>query len=446
MRSGDVARGGKVLVSRPEGMRKEVHRYSFNIIESSLDIIIAVDTGRRIIRFNKSAQKTFGYREEEVLGLQVDILYDDPDEGVKIHRRVCENGEFTGEITNRRKDGETFRAFLSASTLLDTDGNFGGVMGISRDITERKRSEELLEKSERFLNTIFHSIMDPFSIVDRDFRIVRVNEAYAQMRGRRVEELLGGRCYEILQGRTCVCDECVVQKTFDSSDPCAKDKLLTFPDGLKVWVEIYTYPIMNEEGRVSHVIEYTRDITSRKKAEEEKKLLIERLEYLSSTDVLTELLNRRALMNKLSYEVNRAERYGSELSIVLCDIDNFKDVNDTFGHAVGDTALRLVAEVLRQSLRKIDIAGRYGGDEFLLILPETSLTGAGNFAERIRAAVEGQTVPTEDGEVRVTLSLGVTSCTLRGDGDTIDSLIRDADAALYSCKRTGKNRLIITGS
>jgi diguanylate cyclase (GGDEF)-like protein/PAS domain S-box-containing protein len=306
--------------------------------------------------------------------------------------------------------------------------------------------EEELGKSGRFLNTIFDSIKDPFSIVDREFRIIRANEAYAVMRNKEVKGLIGTRCYESLHNRSSVCDDCVVKKTFESADPCAKDKLLVFPDGADVWVEIYTYPILDENERVSHVIEYTRDITDRKKAEEERRRLIEKLEFLSNTDVLTGLLNRRALIGRLEYEIDRAQRYGAELSLILCDLDRFKEVNDSFGHAEGDRALRIVSEILKCSLRKSDIVGRYGGDELMIVLPDTSIRGAEDFAERLRHAVEHTSFQTISGKsVAMSISLGVTGLDLHERDAGHDALVRRADTALYHSKKKGRNTVCVVG-
>jgi len=325
------------------------------------------------------------------------------------------------------------RAVLVACILI-----FGIIL--SRVVAKHRRVEESLQKSERFFSTIFDSIRDPFSIVDRDYKIIKANEAYAQIRNKPLKDLIGRPCYGILQNRSSVCEDCVVEKTFKSADPCAKDKLLTLPDGLKSWVEIYTYPIFDEKRMVSHVIEYVRDITDRKKAEEEKKRLIERLEYLSNTDSLTGLLNRRALIDRLEYEIDRAKRYGAELSLILCDMDYFKEINDTYGHTAGDTILQLVSKTVSESLRETDVAGRYGGDEFMVILPETTLQGAENLAERIRFTVENTMFYlTGEKAVKMSLSLGVTC--FNAAMEDINALIKRADIALYRSKWTGRNKV-----
>ncbi|MCH8011705.1 MAG: PAS domain S-box protein [Candidatus Marinimicrobia bacterium] len=131
---------------RAEDELKVAQEYARNLIDSSLDMIISVDKKRRIIEFNRAAQKAFGYSKAEVLGKHINLLYADPAEGLKAHKTSIKTGRFSGEIVNKRKNGETFPSFLSSSILSDENGEFLGVMGVSRDITERKRIEEEREK------------------------------------------------------------------------------------------------------------------------------------------------------------------------------------------------------------------------------------------------------------------------------------------------------------
>lgn len=152
------------------------------------------------------------------------------------------------------------------------------------------------------------------------------------------------------------------------------------------------------------------------------------LERLATTDDLTGCLNRRAFAERLAAEIARADRYGTPLSLVIADVDRFKELNDTSGHAVGDAALALAGEVLRTGSRQTDLAARIGGDEFTLLLPGTSLEAAGWQAQRIFD-------PEGRGVGRLTFSAGVASVdeTVR----TADDLFREADRALYHVKRTG---------
>jgi diguanylate cyclase (GGDEF)-like protein/PAS domain S-box-containing protein len=410
-------------------------------IESSMDGIAIYDAAGAYLFVNQAYAALNGYDgPQEIIGKTCHIAYGE-NEYERIERTITpvlqKNKRWRGELIARKKNGSTY--FQEASiTMLEG----GGRVCIVRDITWRKRSEERLHRSERFLNTIFNSIRDPFCIFDRDFRIIRVNAAYAQMKNKLTEELIGKKCYEVLGERDSMCGGCVVGKTFDSADPCAKDKLVVLHDGTEIWMEIYTYPILDEKGAVSHVIEYTRDITERKKSEEEKQRLIEKLEHLSKTDGLTGLINRRALTDRLTYEVDRAMRYRSGLSLILCDVDNFKHINDTHGHDAGDRVLQTLAATLKTILRQTDIAGRYGGDEFMLILPETTINGAESLADKLLASVHGTELRCKDDQaVRLSMSMGVACLDPERKGESIDSLVKRADDAMYASKQGGKNRV-----
>jgi diguanylate cyclase (GGDEF)-like protein len=161
------------------------------------------------------------------------------------------------------------------------------------------------------------------------------------------------------------------------------------------------------------------------------------------TDDLTGLVNRRRFMSALDSEIERASRLGSELTVVLADLDDFKRVNDAFGHHAGDDVLRAFAELVRSHVRDVDVPGRIGGEEFAILLPETSTADAAIVAERMRHSLSLVSIPVaEDQTVRVSSSFGVAELT---PGQSGDDLMRAADAALYRAKAEGKNR-VATGA
>ena len=167
-----------------------------------------------------------------------------------------------------------------------------------------------------------------------------------------------------------------------------------------------------------------------------------RLEQLAQTDPLTQLLNRRALTERISAEMERALRYDSALALLMIDLDHFKRVNDSFGHLVGDDVLRDVGQLLLDTIRTSDIVARYGGEEFLLLLPETDDAGAEHFAERIRSAVEGHRFGngSHDGQLSLTASIGV-AVYPAARIESVEDLLARADAALYRAKADGRNRV-----
>ncbi|MBK9155140.1 MAG: diguanylate cyclase [Chloracidobacterium sp.] len=160
-------------------------------------------------------------------------------------------------------------------------------------------------------------------------------------------------------------------------------------------------------------------------------------EQLSVTDPLTGLLNRRYLEERVAEEITRSKRYRFSLSLMLLDVDDFKSYNDTFGHPAGDTALKAVADILKESLRGADVAARYGGEEFAILLPQTSSEEAAQIGERIRKRVERMEFPHR----RVTVSIGIASCS--SEVDSSKDLISAADVALYAAKNHGRNNVQI---
>ncbi|HNS14399.1 MAG TPA: diguanylate cyclase [Syntrophorhabdaceae bacterium] len=170
----------------------------------------------------------------------------------------------------------------------------------------------------------------------------------------------------------------------------------------------------------------------------EKIRLFQEIKTLSIHDGLTGIYNHTYIINKLNEEIERAKRYHSDLSVMLFDLDNFKDVNDTYGHLAGDFVLQKVAELFTKRLRTIDIVGRYGGEEFLVILPETDLERAYVVGERLRTGVEQEPFIYEDHQIKLTVSGGIG---LYQQGHIANDLIKIADNNLYKAKREGKNRL-----
>jgi diguanylate cyclase (GGDEF)-like protein len=167
---------------------------------------------------------------------------------------------------------------------------------------------------------------------------------------------------------------------------------------------------------------------------------VRELEQLATTDELTGLHNRRSLLHRLKFETARSRRFRSPLSAVMIDLDHFKRINDEYGHAVGDQVLANVGRLLRESVRVIDVPGRYGGEELCVILPNTPLEGAVKFAETLRGKIEAQLHYAGPRLLPVTASIGVGAFDHMEIADA-ESLLRQADAALYRAKHAGRNRV-----
>jgi diguanylate cyclase (GGDEF)-like protein/PAS domain S-box-containing protein len=193
-----------------------------------------------------------------------------------------------------------------------------------------------------------------------------------------------------------------------------------------------TVAAFRNEGRY-YAVSNVRDITRRKKAQKE-------LEKMATTDSLTGLANRGHFMTLAAAEIQRTLRYSRPLSILMIDADRFKNINDIHGHDMGDKVLQALGATLASVLRSTDTAGRIGGEEFALMLPETALPAAMALAERLRQTVEQKSIPMSGGPpVSFTVSIGVAALTDPSQG--VDDLLKRADQALYQAKSSGRNRV-----
>ncbi|ERS82331.1 diguanylate cyclase [Marinobacter sp. C1S70] len=201
-------------------------------------------------------------------------------------------------------------------------------------------------------------------------------------------------------------------------------------------------PITAPNGEVEKVCLLVYDVTEFASSKRALERANEQLAKLSMTDRLTGLLNRGTWENLVDAEYERFRRYAQATSLVMFDIDHFKPVNDTYGHLAGDEVIRHTADVTRNNIRQSDSAGRYGGEEFGIILPETDAESARVICERIREAIENSTVNTTAGDIRYTVSMGIAQLT-----ETPENYMRwmqKADEALYKAKESGRNKVVVS--
>lgn len=200
-------------------------------------------------------------------------------------------------------------------------------------------------------------------------------------------------------------------------------------------------PIKSDTGKVEQVMVFLRDSTDEAFYAAKLKEAMVELERISQTDGLTGLYNRLHWEKRMAAEFKRGQRYGSHFSLLMLDIDHFKQVNDRFGHLAGDEVIRVVSDVIRDNVRESDVAGRYGGEEFGVILTETDLSGAICVAERIRENIMKTPVHLDGVTHTVTVSVGV--ALFHDDMERHENVIARADEALYESKQAGRNRVTV---
>ena len=416
----------------------------YRAVESAQHGIYVTDATGKIEYGNPGFADITGYTVSELLGQPMSILKSGqmPSDYYRRLWQTLSAGErWEEEITNQRKDGSLYAAHQIISPVTDADGRVQRYVGIQRDITREREIQHDLATALLEFNAIFSNTQDAMFLVDvtddpqRPFLFRKLSTSHElltflctdQVRGRTPQETVGAEQGAVISAH--------YQRCVDVKHVISYEEELDLPAGHRVW-STQLSPVWRED-RIVQIVGSSRDVTERKRMEED-------LRYLSEIDSLTGIPNRRKTTEELERELARAHRHGSALSIILADLDHFKAINDDLGHEAGDNALRGVASTLQATVRPTDRIGRWGGEEFLIVLPETDGPGARTAAERIRAAVEAsRAIPHR----HITVSLGIASlgpvrtANPRALVHTVDSLVRIADEELYRAKESGRNRI-----
>ncbi len=327
---------------------------------------------------------------------------------------------------------------------------------VARDISERKQAEAALIQSEQAYRTLFENMPIGLYRTSADGRILTANPALVNMFGCPDRSSLLERNAKDLYADPTSNDRF-------KSEISKRGVISAFEaefrrnDQATFWAEDYAHVIYDKAGRTSYYEGSLINITDRKRAEDELRRANKSLEdthselqqmfaheqILARTDGMTGLYNRRYFFELAAREFSAAIRYQRPLTIILFDIDGFKQVNDTFGHAMGDTLLIQVAQATATQVRDVDILARYGGDEFIILLPQTDAQQAFLIAERIRESIAAIHMETDNSPFIVTLSLGVAETIHTPHDASVEDAIRRADKALYAAKQMGRNNTSI---
>lgn len=296
--------------------------------------------------------------------------------------------------------------------------------------------------NDAFYKHLLDEMYDGVYFVDRHRRILYWNGGAERLSGYSADEVTGRFCGDNLLrhidecGRRLCTDMCPLAATIRDGQPRQAEVILHHKQGHRVPVLVRVTPIWDEHGEIIGAVEVFSDNSQQKAALEE----IERLRQLALLDPLTGVGNRRFIESITHARLEELRRYGWPFGVVLADIDHFKAVNDTFGHLTGDEVLRMVARTLAYNVRAFDAVGRWGGEEFAIVVQNVSVGMLSVITERLRMLVEQSALSTNSATVRVTVSLGV--AVARSD-DTPLSLFDRADQMLYQSKQHGRNRVSV---
>jgi len=409
------------------------------LLDRSMDAIILISNERRIIYCNQAACDLYRMSREEMLGQPNDIFIPDAESarlaefGMEI-RRSKKPVEI--DTWRRRGDGIQIPVHLRVTPLMDDDGRITAMASVSFDISDRMALEErerLAAERAQLLADLVENLSDPVFHIRPDGTIGYVNSACERVYGYAREEMLNQPSSMLRPDDRVALMVKYIREVQQSNQPIVLETEALHKDGSRIPMELRSTILRDADGTVLGIGSVVRDMTMQKELEAE-------LRRAADTDALTGLANRHRFSRVADAEARRAMRYGHGLAVIVCDIDHFKSVNDTYGHAGGDLALKVFAQTTSECLRQpIDLLGRVGGEEFAVILPETDLSGAKRVAERIRSAVEQVQVDHDGRTFGFTVSLGVS---LFKDGETSpEAAMKRADEALYRAKKNGRNRV-----
>ena len=394
-----------------------------------------------IIYCNPAFEKITGYAFREVVGRNCRFLQKPGEEPEKLARlRAAIHAGETCQIVlrNYRKDGTLFWNELTVSPVKDKQGDVTYLIGVQNDVSERFRIEELRRDSESRFRALFDNSLDGIAYFSLDGHCISTNQAYCDMLGYEEQEILKARYEDItpLQWHGPE-NDIIISQLLVRGYTDLYEKEYIRKDGSIFPVSVRAALHYDAEGNPAGIWSIVRDISQYKEAIASLREKEARMEYLAYHDALTQLPNRLLFQDRVSQALERARRSGRKLAVMLLDLDRFKNINDSLGHAIGDCFLKEISSRITGSIREADTAARIGGDEFVVVLEDlhdiNSATGVANKLLKVLA----RPVRVEEHELYTTASIGIS--VFPGDGDSVDSLIKAADAAMYRAKEKGKN-------
>lgn len=384
---------------------------------------------RRFVWTNEAFEKILGYDKGELQDVATRIMYYDDAEYEKYGRNgykaLAEVGVYTQEVKCIKKDGSAIFLLASMTAL---KGSPSEALGVATDITKERQQQELIKEQKEELETIFNISKDGIAILDLDSNFLDFNDAYLEMTGFTREELLQKSCFGLTDEEDAEKSQQAMKIVLQDGYIKSFNKRCLIKNGNKLDVNM-SISLMPDKQRI---LVSTKDISEMKKYERE-------LEYIAHFDPLTGLANRVLKADRLHQAMLHVKRYGGFVVVLYIDLDGFKEVNDQYGHDVGDQVLIEMSVRMKNTLRVGDTLARLGGDEFVAILvcTENEVT-VFSILERLLATAKDEIV-LGDKRMHVSASIGVTFYSQDDDLDG-DQLLRQADQAMYMAKKSGKNR------
>lgn len=425
---------------------RDERNFSDTLIANQPGIFFVLDPTGRFIRWNDKLRDLLGYSDSQIAAVNaLDIIHDaDRPSVAQKTRETFEQGKVSNVARLVTKMG--IRDFSLTATRVDTATGAYAV-GVGTDITERKQMEAELRDNELAYRTLSQNLPGlVYRVLIREGgRMQLFNAMAAKITGYAADELTAG---EVCSIESLILDEdrpgvqAEVKRAIGEKRDFEVEYRLKHKDGGIRWMTEHGMPVYGTDGAPLYIDGVIFDITERKFVEAELQKLQEQLLEQSLHDPLTGLYNRRYLDVTIERELARATRNNQSIGILMCDLDHFKRVNDAHGHLAGDEVLRVFAALLKKHARGSDIVCRFGGEEFVMFLPDMSPAAAYQRAEQLRRELAAKRIAIGAAVLQVTASFGVAA--FPENGTTMDSLISAVDAAMYQAKGAGRDRVVVS--
>ena len=388
-------------------------------------------------RVNDALCRMLGYPREELTGRRFRDLTHPEDLPVDLEAlRAMLAGERDSHHSHKRyihANGHPVWVALSVALVRDDAGAPLYFVSQMEDITERLEMEEALRDAEARFRKVFEESPVGIVLVGEDFRIEQANAAFSTLTGYSEDELAGRTLADLTHPDDISLGAELGNALFAGSIPSFQvERRYLTRDGEVIWTTLTAAVVRDENGTPLHGVGIVEDVSERKRFEGQ-------LQYFADHDSLTGLFNRRRFEEELARQAAYSARYRPGGAVLLMDLDNFKYVNDTLGHRVGDELIKGVAETMRARLRTSDVLARIGGDEFAVLLPEVSREQAREAAEALRGAVSAYSLDSDGRSVHTTASIGVALIDERER--PAEDLIVESDLAMYAAKHAGRDRV-----
>ena len=414
------------------------------MIEQIHDSVISTDMEGIITNFNNGSEILLGYMADEIIGKHISKLYIEKDykslgKSIEV---LIKDGEFHTEVHLIKKSGKIIDADLSLSLLKDDKGNAVGMIGYSQDITIRKKAENKLKEQHIYLQSIIDGIDDPIMVIKEDYTIEIMNSTLiASLEDISVADKLNPKCYEISHHRSTPCDgfnhPCPLREVLDTQKHTRVVHNHNTKDGDNRYIELSASPLFDKDNNCIGIIESARDITEHLVIQDELREQKSILNHQAHHDALTGLPNRVLFIDRLEQAIEKGKRSYSKFALLFIDLDHFKEINDSLGHAVGDEILKIVTSRLEETIRSEDTVARLGGDEFTVILEELNQAQDASFiANKILKTLSNSM---EVGEHTLYVSSSIGISIYPDDGNSAQNLLKFADSAMYKAKDEGRN-------